>query len=77
MTKRRNANLFEILVGQIRQDDKANVVLDKALLVLTKTEPLKPVSDPPHPGSAFRDYRAFTRPHRQLYPIMGKALIWY
>ena len=57
MTERRNANLFEVLIGQIRQDDKANVVLGKALRVLPETELLKPVSDLLHRGSA-PDYRA-------------------
>ena len=52
MTERRYANLFEVLVGQIRQDDKADVVLGKALRVLPETELLKPVSDLLHRGSA-------------------------
>ena len=38
MTQRRNANLFEVLIGQIGQDDKADVVLGKALRVLPETE---------------------------------------
>ena len=45
MTERRNANLFEVLIGQIRQDDKTNVVLGKALRVLSETELLEPLSD--------------------------------
>ena len=43
MTERRNANLFEVLIGQIRQDDKANVILGKALTVLPETKLLKPI----------------------------------
>ena len=45
MTERRNANLFEVLICQIRQDDKANIVLSKALRVLSKIELLKPFGD--------------------------------
>jgi hypothetical protein len=40
------------LIGQIRQDDKANVVFGKALRILPETELLKPVSDLLHRGTA-------------------------
>jgi hypothetical protein len=50
MTERRNANLFEVLIGQIRQDDKTNVILGKALSVLSETELLKPVRNLLHRG---------------------------
>jgi hypothetical protein len=43
---------FEILVGQIRQDNKADIVLGKALRVLPETELLKPINDLLHRGSA-------------------------
>jgi hypothetical protein len=43
MTERHNANLFEVLIGQIRQDEKANIVLGKPLRVLSETEPFEPV----------------------------------
>jgi len=43
MTERRNANLFEVLIGQIRQDEKANIVLGKPLRVLSETELVEPV----------------------------------
>jgi hypothetical protein len=36
MTKRRNADLFEVLIGQIGQDDKIDVILSKALSVLPR-----------------------------------------
>jgi hypothetical protein len=36
VTERRSANLFEVLIGQIRQDDKANVIPGKALLPETE-----------------------------------------
>ena len=52
MTERRDANLFEVLICQIRQDDKADIVLGKALRVLPKTELLKPFGDLLHRGSA-------------------------
>jgi hypothetical protein len=46
MTKRHNAHLFEVLIGQIRQDDKTDVVLGKALDVLPETKFLKPSQRP-------------------------------
>jgi hypothetical protein len=52
-----SAFLFEVLIGQIRQDECASVVLGKALCVLPETELLEPVSDLLHRGSA-PDYRA-------------------
>src|SRR5215831_13793666 len=50
MTERRDADFFEVLIGQIRQDDKGNVVLGKALRVLPETEFLKPVCNLLHRG---------------------------
>jgi len=38
-------DLFKVLIGEIGQDGKADVVLGKALGVLPQTELLKPVSD--------------------------------
>ena len=43
MAERCYANLFEVMIGQIRQDDKANIILSKALSVLPKTELLQPL----------------------------------
>jgi hypothetical protein len=34
MAKRRNTNLFEVLIGQVTQDREINIVLDKALGLL-------------------------------------------
>jgi hypothetical protein len=51
MTERRNANLFEVLIGQIRQDEKANIVLGKPLRVLSETEPFEPVRNLLHCGA--------------------------
>ena len=48
MTKRGHAKLFKVLVCQIRQDAKVNVILGKALSVLPKAEFLKPVGDVLH-----------------------------
>jgi len=45
------------LIRGIGQDGKADVVLGKALCVLSKAELRQPVSDLPHRGSA-HDYRA-------------------
>jgi hypothetical protein len=41
-----------VLIREIGQDGKADVVLGKALRVLPKTDLLKPVSDLLHRGSA-------------------------
>src|SRR5262249_16690419 len=43
MPKRYNANLFEVLIGQVTQNSKINIVLGKALNVLGHTELLEPV----------------------------------
>ena len=43
MAKRRNADLFEVLICQISKDGKIDVVLGKAVSVLPETEPLKPI----------------------------------
>jgi hypothetical protein len=51
MTERRNANLFEVLIGQIRQDEKANIVLGKPLRVLSESELVEPVHDLLHCGA--------------------------
>jgi hypothetical protein len=48
-----------VLIREIGQDGKADVVLGKARRVLPETELLKPVSDLLHRGSA-PDYRAST-----------------
>jgi hypothetical protein len=49
-SERRDANLFEVLICQIRQDDKTNVILGKTPSVLAETEPLKPVCNLLHRG---------------------------
>jgi hypothetical protein len=54
MTERCNANLFEVLIGQIRQDDEGNVILGKALSVLPEAELLKPIRNLLHRGSPRR-----------------------
>src|SRR5262245_35864587 len=43
MPDRGDANLFEILVGQVTQNFEINIILDKALSVLPETEPFEPV----------------------------------
>jgi hypothetical protein len=48
-----------VLIREIGQDGKADVVLGKARRVLPETELLKPVSDLLHRGNA-PDYRAST-----------------
>jgi hypothetical protein len=43
MSKRRNANLLEVLICQITQDSEINVVLGKPLNVLLHTKLFEPV----------------------------------
>src|SRR5262245_4477831 len=43
MPDRDDANLFEILVGQVTQNLEINIILGKALSVLPETEPFEPV----------------------------------
>jgi hypothetical protein len=50
MTERRDANLFKVLIAQIRQNIKGNVILGKALRVLPETRLLKPVRNLLHRG---------------------------
>jgi hypothetical protein len=56
----RHPNVLEVLICEIRQDGKADVVLGKALCVLSEAELRQPVSDLLHRGSALN-------PRRQLY----------
>ena len=65
MTERRNANLFEVLICQIRQDDKTDVVLSKALRVLSEVELLKPFGDLLH--RAAPRISGFIRPRWKPY----------
>jgi hypothetical protein len=66
MTKR-HPNFFQVLVCEIGQDGKADVILGKALPVLPEAELLKPISDLLHRGSAPK-LSGINRPHRQVYP---------
>src|SRR6516225_11683467 len=43
MPDRGDANLFEVLVGQVTQNFEINIILGKALSVLPETEPFEPV----------------------------------
>jgi hypothetical protein len=63
----RHPDLFKVLIGEIGQDGKADVVLGKALRVLSETELLEPLSDLLHYRSAL-GLSGFTRPHRRVYP---------
>ena len=65
MSERSDADLFQILIGQITEDRELDVVLGKTLRVLSKTKLLKPVGDLLHRGNV-PDYH-FTRPHGQAY----------
>ena len=50
MTKRCDADLFEVLIGKIRQNDKGDVVLGKAVSVLPETKLLEPFHNLLHRG---------------------------
>jgi hypothetical protein len=63
----RHPDLFKVLIREIGQDGKADIVLGKALRVLPETELLKPISDLLHRGSAL-GLSGFIRPHRRVYP---------
>src|SRR5262245_30473423 len=43
MSERHNANLFEVLIGQVAQNSEVNIVLGKRLNVLGHTELLEPI----------------------------------
>jgi hypothetical protein len=43
MPKRCNANLFEVLIGQVTQNIEINIILGKALSVLPETELFEPI----------------------------------
>ena len=43
MPERRDANLFEVLIGQVIQNSEINIVLGKALGVLVHAELFEPV----------------------------------
>jgi hypothetical protein len=50
MTKRGNPKFFQVLVRQIRQDARIDVILSKALSVLPETELFEPVGNLLHRG---------------------------
>lgn len=51
MTERHHPNLFEILIVQITQNRKINVILIKAVRVLLDAKPFKPVRNFLHRGT--------------------------
>ena len=63
MAKRGNTKLFKVLVCQMRQYYKANIVLSKALTVLPKAELLQPVRNLLHhgPASSPQEDKSLTR----------------
>ena len=70
MTERGNPEFFQVLVCQIRQDGKINVILGKALCVLSETELFEPVRNLLHRGSADIVIRA-ARPGEQSLPVLA------
>jgi hypothetical protein len=48
MPDRRDANLFEILIGQVTQNFEINIILGKTLSVLSETELFEPVQNLVH-----------------------------
>jgi hypothetical protein len=58
MTERSDANLFEVLIGQVAEYREINVVLGKSLGILPEPQRLKPVRNLLHLGKPLRN-RAF------------------
>src|SRR5262245_12244972 len=60
MPDRRDANLFEILVGQVTQNNEIDIILGKALSVLPETELFEPVRNLLHrrPSTEFHAIRS-------------------
>src|SRR5215472_7436874 len=50
MAERRNADLFEVLIGQVTQDREIDMVLGKALCVLGHAEVVEPIRNLLHAG---------------------------
>src|SRR6516164_6055317 len=64
MAERRNADLFEVLIGQVWQDREIDIVLCKALGVLGQAELFEPVRDLLHPALSaglHKQFSALTR----------------
>jgi hypothetical protein len=61
----RHPNVFEVLIREIGQDGKANVVLGKSLGVLPEPELFEPVCDLLHRGPMF--CRALGSPKERIY----------
>src|SRR5271170_4507229 len=70
MAKRGDPEFLEVLVRQIRQDAKANVVLGKALSVLPQTELLQPFCNRLHRGRP----ADLVWPDRAIGPARQRAL---
>ena len=50
MAEGRNANLFEVVIGQVTQNAEINIILSKALNMLLHTELFEPVRNLLHRG---------------------------
>ena len=50
MPERRNANLFEVLIGQVTQNGEINIIVSKALNMLLHSELFEPVRNLLHRG---------------------------
>jgi hypothetical protein len=53
MTKRGDADLFQILIGQVTEDREIDIVLSKALRVLGHAEIFKPIRNFLHCGALY------------------------
>jgi hypothetical protein len=78
MTERSNADLFEVLICQVRQDGKINVVLSKTLNVLPETELLQPVTNLLHRGAprGFVDRATGLRQYRMPPDSTGQGSVF-
>jgi hypothetical protein len=76
MARRGHAELFQVLVGQVSQDGKIDVVISKMLSVLPKTELPKPIRNLLQRGSASGGLRVRDNFQRYLRRIGIQLLRW-
>jgi hypothetical protein len=67
MSEGRDADLFEVLVGQVTQNSEINIVLSKTLNILVHTELFEPVRNLLHSQPAGIDLRQVQNPQEVVY----------
>jgi hypothetical protein len=74
MPERRNANLFEILIGQFTQNGKINVVLSEMLNVLLHIKLLKPIRNLLHRSSGDEIFPLLQHRQDGVFILLAKGL---